>query len=42
MTPKGGDTRPPGRMAGAMVLMSVLLVFAIGVGVGYIIGRASG
>ncbi|MDQ1444494.1 MAG: hypothetical protein QOI20_958 [Acidimicrobiaceae bacterium] len=42
MSANGGEQRPPGRMAGAMVLMSVLLVFAIGVGVGYVIGRASG
>jgi hypothetical protein len=39
VSPNGGDTHPPPRMTGCLVLTSILLIFLIGVAVGFALGR---
>jgi hypothetical protein len=39
VSPNGGDTHAPSKMTGCLVLSSILLVFLIGVAVGFALGR---
>ena len=42
MSPNGGDTTPPPRLAGLLVVTAVLFVFALGVGVGFALCKGLG